>query len=422
MLFCQVCRAVTEKFAFLFFVIFFISGCSPFRPLRIEPIESRPVYDDLFPYYVEVCALSRIKPKEGPKGGRAGHAVMYLKGACVDPSVDYPAIAMCPEAAALNGNERGVGISVHQIFKNVNWVATPERDLFFYGQLPESEKLTEVKRRETIQKAIDLGIFHNVQIHESYLKGKPKEMATEEFIAAKSLGTDYGLNFGRSILCVKIPVTGAMMKDIIVYLNQRNQEYALTDEDYKWGALSDNCTHTIYNALANAHMMSPRLIRAGRVRQFFNLALPANAVVAMTDLASPDPLDDIRKIEKNEKQRTTLLKYHWLPTRHGALLRTVMVHEKNELYEVTTPGFETMILRSRFFQSRSRRLKQAFADKRFTDLETNLRWFEKQYETILSFCTAHLGSKKFDQEFLKTYCDYIAEQLKDTRDKISKLK
>ena len=49
-----------------------------------------PVYDQLFPYYVELCATSQFRSKLKGEGGVAGHAVMYIKGACKDEQAPFP--------------------------------------------------------------------------------------------------------------------------------------------------------------------------------------------------------------------------------------------------------------------------------------------------------------------------------------------
>lgn len=399
------------------------SGCSPFKPLKIESREHPDFYDDLFPYYVEVCALSRIRPVNGNKGSRAGHAVLHLKGVCQDTDAGFPAIRLCPDGGeGLRNTEAGVGISVNKMFRNVNWVAVPGQDLFFHGELASGERLTEEKRQQVIRRALDLGIFKGVEIHEAYLKSKLPEQSLEEFIAGRSIGTDYALKFGRSNLCLKIPVTRAMAEDMVDYLNMLNRHYFLGGEEYKWGVLFDNCTHTIYNTLASASMMRPRMVRAGRLRQFFNLAVPANAVASLADLASPDPLDDIRRVRRNKKQRQALLKYNWLPMRHGVVLSIIPVHGDNELYEVTAPDFETLVLRSRTLKSRTKLLKQAFQDERFTDLAANLAWFEKQYEAISRYCATHPGTGRAKDAFYETYCAYIRDQLQDVRGQAVRLK
>lgn len=49
-----------------------------------------PIYEDFAPRYVELCAVSQYRPRNGRLGGIPGHAVMYLKGACLDEDRDYP--------------------------------------------------------------------------------------------------------------------------------------------------------------------------------------------------------------------------------------------------------------------------------------------------------------------------------------------
>src|SRR5215831_8407546 len=74
-------------------ILLLVSGCgddgviSRFMLKRDHIIvERRPdaAYDQLFPYYVELCATSQFRSKLKGEGGVAGHAVMYIKGACKD--------------------------------------------------------------------------------------------------------------------------------------------------------------------------------------------------------------------------------------------------------------------------------------------------------------------------------------------------
>lgn len=64
-------------------------------------IERRPdvAYEKLFPYYVELCAASQFRAKLTGEGGIAGHAVMYLKGACKEDDAPYPQLRRCRVAA-----------------------------------------------------------------------------------------------------------------------------------------------------------------------------------------------------------------------------------------------------------------------------------------------------------------------------------
>ena len=95
-------------------------------------------YEGLFPYYVELCAASQFQSKlTGEGGGPAGHAVLYLKGACKIDDAPFPQLQRCPRVAtSLDDPQHGVGISVNQYFKNVNWVAIPGHDRSLRAMLP----------------------------------------------------------------------------------------------------------------------------------------------------------------------------------------------------------------------------------------------------------------------------------------------
>ena len=87
-------------------------------------IERRPdtVYEKLFLYYVELCAASQFRSKvTGEGGGPAGHAILYIKGACKDDDAPFPQLRRCRAIATdLNDPEHGAGVSVNQLFRNVN--------------------------------------------------------------------------------------------------------------------------------------------------------------------------------------------------------------------------------------------------------------------------------------------------------------
>ena len=116
-------------------IMLLLSGCGDngvierfmLKPDRII-VERRPdsAYDYLFPYYVELCATSQFRSKLKGEGGVAGHAVMYIKGACKDEQASYPQLRHCRDiATAPDDPEHGVGVSVGRWFRNVNWVAIP---------------------------------------------------------------------------------------------------------------------------------------------------------------------------------------------------------------------------------------------------------------------------------------------------------
>ena len=93
-----------------------------------------PRYDQLFPYYVELCATSQFRSSDKGRGGVTGHAVMYLKGACKDEQAPFPQLRRCRVAATdPDDPEHGAGISVGRWFRNVNWIAIPGYSLFLRG-------------------------------------------------------------------------------------------------------------------------------------------------------------------------------------------------------------------------------------------------------------------------------------------------
>ena len=121
-------------------------------------IERRPdtVYEKLFLYYVELCAASQFRSKvTGEGGGPAGHAILYIKGACKDDDARFPQLRRCRAIATdLNDPEHGAGVSVNQLFRNVNWVATPSYALVFQGGLAPGERLTRARFEAVEQAAI----------------------------------------------------------------------------------------------------------------------------------------------------------------------------------------------------------------------------------------------------------------------------
>ena len=132
-----------------------LGGCSAHGLMAVARFQLAPehiiverrsdaAYERLFPYYVELCAASQFQSRlTGVVGAPPGHAVLYLKGACKIDDAPIPQLQRCPRVAtSLDDPKHGVGISVNQHFKNVNWVATPGYDLFFEGNLAPGERLT----------------------------------------------------------------------------------------------------------------------------------------------------------------------------------------------------------------------------------------------------------------------------------------
>jgi hypothetical protein len=366
-----------------------LSGCGEdgvmsrfmLKPDRVI-IERRPdpAYDHLFPYYVELCATSQFRSKLKGEGGVAGHAVMYIKGACKDEREPYPQLRRCRVAATeLDDPEHGAGVSVGRWFRNVNWVAIPGYHRFYDGNLKIGDRLTQAHFDDAVRDAIDKDIYKGVEFHDYPSAEAGSRLAN--FIAKEAIGTDFALQFARSVFCARLPVTEPMLDEVIAFLNDKNREYAEGEADYSWSVWADNCAHTLRNALAAANIWSPLSVRAVKFRQLFNLAVPANEFVNLAELGTEKNIDDYQEIQQDGPERDAFHEFHWLPTRHGALLKTLPVHEPNDLYDTT---FRLFALQSPFRMLKTVHAIDLLSDERFVNLGANLRNSREKYDTILA--------------------------------------
>jgi hypothetical protein len=338
-----------------------------------------PAYEALFPYYVELCAVSQFRSLQHGDGGIAGHAVMYLKGACKDEGASHPALRPCRARASKEDDpEHGAGISVNRWFLNANWVAIPGRDLFYEGNLEEGERLDQAAFDRALRASLEADVFEGVALDPAY-PTTSGERSLEDFIAHQSLATDFALRFSRAVGCARLPINEEMMGEIIEYLNAINSEYASGTADYNWSGYSDNCVHLLRNSLAAASIWRPRSVATTKLRQLFNVAVPANEVVNLAMLGAFGPLADGREVYRTDEARDALLDFDWLPRRHGALVTRLPVHTPNELYDTRTRIF---VLESPFLGV-SRNHRRLEADSRFTSLRANLGHFQEVYGDIL---------------------------------------
>ncbi len=337
-------------------------------------------YERLFPFYVELCAGSQYQSKlTGAAGGPVGHAVLYLKGACKTDDAPFPQLHRCPRVAtSVDDPQHGVGISVDQYFKSVNWVAIPGFDLFFEGNLAPGERLTRAQFDAVQQQVIAQNVYRGVTFHP--FPGAASDTDVRGFLRWSGTGTDFALRFARSLFCARLPVTEGMLDQVIAFLNDKNREYFEGEADYNWSAWADNCSHTLRNALAAANIWSPLSVRAIKLRQIFNLALPANEFVNLAELMT-GPIPSYRDIMRNGPRRDAFHEFHWLPTEPGALLQTLPVHTPNDLYSTR---FRLFTLQSPFLMAKTRRAVTLLSDRRFVDLAANLQYFEQRYDVILA--------------------------------------
>lgn len=405
-------------------VLFFTAGCATVetaeRPLPEVGVDSR--YDALFPYYVELCAVSQIRPNFAPHGGSPGHAAMYVKGACRDESTGFPTLKVCDEEVDLADPESGSGVSVNKMLRNVNWIATPGKSLFYYGDVSPDEVLDKERAIAAIYAAEDAGVFRGVDVHGEYKPPEDDEDAFLYLAAAETLGTDFALNFGRTVFCARLPFGRAQLEATIGYLNGLNLDYARGGRDYVWSGYNDNCSHTLRNSLAAAGVWKPRSIASYRLGQIANLSVPSNEFANLAILMTSFPIDDFDRVMGDDVLRQTLARHSWLPTRHGAMLNIIPVHQKNELYETDLAIF---MLRNPFRRAKSERVEDLFDKPHNTDLEANLLHFQQRYTNILAERPENWrADEESDAEDRARdhYWRYIEAQLADVNEKLTRLR
>ena len=397
---------------------------------RVAPLQDivvpthRPVraYEELFPHYAEICAATQYRPREGGMGGVGGHAVMYLKGICRKEDAPYPTLTPCRAQTTDPYDVRhGVGISVNQTFKNVNWVAIPGKRFFLDGDLGDGQRLTREHYNKVLQEVVRAGIFRGVDLHHQYLPEKAAATNLEKLVAEQSIGTDFALRFARTIFCGRLPMTEPQMQRVMDYLNALNEKYAAGEADYNWSGYHDNCTHTLVNALAAAEVWRPKSVGAVKLRQLFNLAIPSNEVIHLVSLANLEPLEDFRRIYRDRIQRKSLEEFNWLPMQHGALFKSLPIHQDNDLFDTK---IRILTLGRPFRPSAARKAREFLVNARFTDLEANLRYYRSRYERILE--SRGTAKRPFfaDDDYRageERYYSYIEAQLTEVRNMLRQL-
>ncbi len=345
-------------------------------------VEQRPdpAYDHLYPYYVEYCAVSQWRTREGARGNPFGHALAYIKGACKDEAAPFPMLRRCRRIATdVDDPEHGVGVSVGRWFRNVNWVAVPGYRLMFDGGLAPGERLTASTVAATARAAIDKGVFTGIELHPGWMR---RDDATlEDFVVQQSLGTDFAVQFSRNAFCARIPVTEAILDEVIAFLNDKNTEYATGNADYNWHLLANNCVHTMRNALAAANFWSPLTVLGLKIMHVVDPAVPANEFVNLAILGADGPLASYRRIRADGALRDALHDFKWLPTRQGALVATLPVHQPNDVFDTR---FRLFTVQSPFRMGKAAQVVRLLSDPRHVDVKANLDYFAETYDAILN--------------------------------------
>jgi hypothetical protein len=357
-----------------------LAGCNATFDVAAPALETQ-LYTTLYPYYVELCAVSQISKKPGfgvaISGGEGGHSVLYLNGVCRVQDAGYPAIALCDNPD--RPSTHGVGLSVNAHFKNANWIATDGRDFFFRGGLAPGARLTRAAYERTQEEAKKKRLLDGVVFHASVFDDMPPGMSRRDYMYEVSIGTDYAIAFARDRYCARVPVSRAQMGKVVTYLNGLNAIYKDGKKDFEWNVLQNNCTHLVHNALAAAGLWP--IWETGRffLIAAFDFPVPKNEFVNAMWRTNNTDLGDIEALYRDNAARALLLDDGRLPDEPGALAEAVPVIHNNDVYNA---HLRLIFYDDPIFGSYQRDFDTIFNQPRYTDVRANLRYFAALYARI----------------------------------------
>jgi hypothetical protein len=137
-------------------------------PSTTRTAAAPPAYENILPYYAELCALSELRKKPGfgvpLRSGMGGHLLLYLNGVRVNRGSGYPVLELSPPGPA--AGRHGAAISANSHYRNANWVAVEDRDFVFRGALAPGEALTREAYARTQADARARGLLDGIAFHE----------------------------------------------------------------------------------------------------------------------------------------------------------------------------------------------------------------------------------------------------------------
>ncbi len=356
------------------------ASCSAADFTKPGPLSQPTAYNALFPYSVELCAVSQIdkKPALPPfiSGGPGGHSVMFLRGTCLAQGQHYPVLSLCD---GRSNPPDGVGLSVNAHYSNANWIGTEGSGFFFNGTRQPDERLSRPIYDETQREAERRGIFDGIKFHDYVFKGKPAAISRVDWMYEMSVSTDYAVDFGRGRICSRVPVTREQMSDIIGFLNAKNAVYRSARSTFQWSVLRDNCAHLTHNALAAAGFWPawptdrPTLISA------FDFPVPKNEFVNLMRRAEPALLVDPARVFRNATLRRQLIQANWLPAEPGVLDESEGPAEGNDIYNTK---LKLIFYDDPVFGSYQPHYDRYRREPRYHNLTANLVYFDALYGRI----------------------------------------
>ena len=377
-------------------------------PASSEPLQSSsaPAYEDLFPYYAELCALSELRKKPGfgapIRSGMGGHSLLYLNGVRVRRDANgYPELELCP---AHEAGRHGAAISVNSHYRNTNWVAFEGGEFAFSGTLPNRARLTREVYEQTQAEARSRGMLDGIEFHEHFFQGKPAGMSREAYKYEISIATDYAVCFGRDAYRARVPLNAARMKHAIDYLNALNEPYRERRRFYQWRLLNDNCSHVAHNALSAAGFWAPWPTGQFVLLAAFRFPVPKNEMVDLALRANDLLLEDPDTLLTDESARTLLMTHGTLPSGPGALTSTAPAKIDNDVYD--TRKLRLIFYDNPFWGSYRFQFRRLLSEPRYTDLHANLRHFAGRYDAA----GRNLVTSRIPSALLDRYARHIATQ------------
>jgi hypothetical protein len=341
------------------------------------------LYENLYPYYAELCALSEIRKKPGLgvelRSGMGGHSLLYLSGVCLDRRAGYPTLKLCDPGVPRA--RRGVGISVNSHYKNANWVAAEGRDFVFRGGLEPGERLSGATYARTQDRAKAMGILDGVKFHDHLFRNKPRGMSRRDYMYEISVATDYAVRFGRDTYRARVPLDRGRMSAIIDFLNGLNAPYRDGAKIFRWSVFNNNCSHVAHNALSVAEIWAP-----WPTGQFFAIAafkfpVPKNEFVDLVLRTNDLPIQDVQALYRDPVTRRSLLEVDTLPTAPGALAIAEEAIQDNDIYDIDR--LRLIFYDNPFWGPYRPRFARIFREPRYFDLRANLRHFAALYDSAL---------------------------------------
>jgi hypothetical protein len=361
------------------------------------------IYNSLFPYYAEVCTVTRYRQRARTPGGRentggtGGHATLFLHGACRDDPSTIPQLRLCADAVDLTDADSGVGVSVNQVFRNVVWNAVPGRRAFFHGGLEPEEELTWERYESAIEEFAAKPELHGIELRsremeicacmslgaadcfddatrERTLSDRSVRSRLEELelgererrrcLVQESIGTDFALTFARTALCARVALNRSALQAMVDDLNERNlsAHRSFTEEGvgHVWDRLTDNCSHLVANAFAATGMIEPKDVRrpswwnrlltaASHLKpRGGDLSLPVHTFVHVAEAGWKLPIESVFRLYQDPYARQTLERHDWISTGPGSLIEVIRIRpgtgseNGNRVFREGEPGVDVL--------------------------------------------------------------------------------